>query len=328
MGSPKRNTKLVRNGENYNSLVKILTKTVLVFVLTTIGIVCVLDGNFQLEDSFQRNNKVSLVTRWKRSETAASIGLPFTSFRLRGATNKTGNEFWTSIQPSFQCPVSLVRKVGEVGDAGYWMCGIDTLGQLEKIEDAEGYTQAPCTLYSTGSGENSFFEVEVIALTNCSVRSFEPSADIVDYPLRYFKENVALDGVLIGWKDKDKMKTLKSLMQQNGDADWVDIVKLNVGEEDDLKTLENILDDFAGEETLPVGQLLVRLKVTDWSRDEGKVGLRIVNAFEGLENQGMRLFRNEINEWEKDSIADFSFINGHALKFFLPKKDLKRFRKI
>lgn len=299
----------------YKPLLNLLFKTLLVFAFSTLGIISVLDGHVKLETT---SSKVRTVTRWKR-DTAAINGLPYTDYA--NSSRKTGSPFWESIQPSFECPENLLTKIGDVGDAGRWICGMTTLGNLTK---KEGFN-SPCSVYSTGSEVNAFFEVEMMALSNCSIYSYEPSAAIVDHPLRYFEDRVHLESVLIAAEDTRSTNTLKTLMYKNGAHQWVDVLKLNVGEGGDIETLENILKDFEEYKRLPIGQLLTRLNVEDWEKS-GEMGERIVAVLEGLENKGLRMFHKEISPHYGENIADFSFVNVFGLERFLGEDQLKKYK--
>jgi len=188
---------------------------------------------------------------------------------------------------------------------------------------------APCSVYSTGSKENSFFEVEVMALTNCTVFAYEPSAAVVDHPLGYFEDRVNLQSLAIGGKDGGHLRTLKTLMQTNGNQDWVDVVKLSAATEEDdnqtIEALEKVLEDFAEEDSLPIGQLLVRLNVGDWNKKGAS--RRILSIFEDLEDKGLRLFHAEASSFSEENVADFSFGNSAGLSRFLEGKDLEKYIK-
>lgn len=268
--------------------------------------------------SSSSGGKLFTIHKWKRS-TKINNNLPYTNFK--SSEKKTGIDFWRSIKPSFKCPKGSLVKVGEVGDAGKWVCGVHTLGQLKrKHGDA-----APCMVYSTGSKQNVFFEVEMLARTNCTIYSYEPSAAIVDHPLRYFEDRVHLSSVKIGGEDSSTMRTLKTLMRENGGHVKIDVLKLDVGETEDIRTLNKIVDDFGDEESLPIGQLLVRLRVTDWQ--DSNVTEKIRDAFEGLETKGLRLLFISVNRFVKDySVADLSFINGQMLHRFLQENDLYKYK--
>lgn len=171
-------------------------------------------------------------------------------------------------------------------------------------------------MYSFGVSRDSSFEAEVLENTLCSIYAYDPSVDEIGKPLKRSNPRLHFFKTGIGGEDKGIVKTLGTLMLENGHGNkWIDILKVDV-EGAEFMALVNILKEFT---SLPFGQLLI--EVHAWKDgDRGKV----LKLLKDLEEKGMRIFSKEINVYDPLSCSEFSLINLRRLKRFLGEEDIKR----
>jgi hypothetical protein len=102
--------------------------------------------------------------------------------------------------PSFNCPHS-VEKIGQMGDGGKWVCG------LEVFQDHS------CIVYSFGVRGDSSFEAEVIKTTNCLIFAFEGSVSklVTQISTNEAKKRVKLFAKLVGNSNSGTHSTLGAL---------------------------------------------------------------------------------------------------------------------
>ncbi len=224
---------------------------------------------------------------------------PFYNFTdFSKSSNKTGVKLWESMKPSFDCPKHLQRQIGGPqiggkGDGGKWTCGLDNLGKLRLSTLNEN---APCVVYSFGVNHDSSFEAEVLATTHCEVYAYDPSVDKIGKPLVSSNPRVHFKKLGISGDNLGDMRTLKTLMEDNGGHRWIDILKMDI-ELSEYPSLENILEDFAfvgnsSLDGLPFGQLLVEMHIKKVEEVEGAKD--VVKLFKTLEENGLRMFYNDI----------------------------------
>jgi hypothetical protein len=201
---------------------------------------------------------------------------------FRGSFHRGARALWVDpFRDFYRCP-GIVEKLGNMGDGGKWVCGVENLLQ-----------RPDCVVYSFGSNGDTSFEKAILERTACSVWTFDPTlsearrAKVTAVP--------GLNFTAVGLSDKDgslelrkgevfPVRTLQTLMQERGHT-WIDVLKV------DIEGAEwPVLDAFieAGR-PLPATQAQIEFH------------LRNVNAavgtLSGLTKLGMRAFHVEENNY-------------------------------
>jgi len=223
--------------------------------------------------------------------------VPVSALRSQ-SEGKIKRDFWKSHKPSYNCSSS--SRIGEKGDGGKWMCGLEPFGKLT-VED-----NYPCVFYSFGVKGNSEFEAEVLLTTTCSVHAYDMSVQQIGKPLKSSNPRVHFHKMGISGTNSENMKTLKTLMGRNGHT-FIDILKIDV-EGSEYESFDRIFEDYPDQ--LPFGQLMIEL--------HGKVKDKVFNIVEQLEKRGLRLFSVEPNALSIDCCAEYSFVNLRYRKLFIP----------
>jgi hypothetical protein len=205
---------------------------------------------------------------------------------------------WDYFLPSFQCPFT-VERVGRVGDGGKWVCGLRELAE-----------KPACVVYSFGVNGKTSFEEEILRRTPCTVHMFDPTMDGSHLPiLAQFPGRVTFSQLGIGKEDHADLRTLRTLMDRNGDT-FMDILKMDV-EGAEWEALMQVAGTFLTQ--LPFAQLQVEVHLSRIFRDSQYVAFR--NWWAVLEDAGLRPFFSEPNLLSESGIylfSEFSFLNVKA----------------
>ncbi len=231
--------------------------------------------------------------------------------------NKSGRNFYTSLKPSMQCPLNLLKRVGRSGDGGKWTCGLSNLELIReaKFKANHNHVYEPCLVYSFGVKDDSSWEAEVLATTHCAVYAYDPTVNSIAEPLKSSNNRVHFEKLGLGGDDLGNKRTLATLMKINGHKNnLIHILKLDI-EGWEYPVLENLFQDFPDD--LPFAQLLVEFHVWDWSLSiKAQI---IVKIFSTLEKRGIRLFHVDDfgdSEYSLNMCSEFSFINEKYLHLF------------
>lgn len=213
---------------------------------------------------------------------------------------------WSYFPPSFNCPHS-VERVGFIGDGGKWVCGLEHFERKADDPITTSGSPRPCIIYSFGVANESSFEGEMLARTNCVVFAYDFSVKNIGFPVAPADPRVTFKALGIGSKNLGKFRTLKFFMEQNG-HDWIDILKMDI-EGGEYAALDQVMQEFA---ELPFGQLLLEVHV------EGKLFPNFYRWWERLEERGLRPFQSEVNHvacgisMVKPNFVEYSFLNIHG----------------
>jgi len=91
--------------------------------------------------------------------------------------------WWSYFPAAFNCPFDI-RRVGNFGDGGKWVCGMQLLeaskaaaeeAKAKGLENPKGHR--PCIVYSLGVATESSFEDEILEKTDCEIWAFDGSVD-------------------------------------------------------------------------------------------------------------------------------------------------------
>lgn len=230
--------------------------------------------------------------------------------------------FWNYFPPSFNCPYS-VQRVGFIGDGGKWVCGLELYEQDENVKSGGGGNK-PCIIYSFGVANESSFEAEMLARTDCLVYAYDYSVKTIGFPVEPTNPRVTFKAVGIGNKNLGKFRTLKYLMEQNG-HEWIDILKMDI-EGGEYAALDKVMEDFTPppHNHLPFGQLLLEVHV------EGKIFPKFLRWWERLEARGLRAFHSEVNHaacafsYAKPNFVEYSFLNIYGQHPLIPPQTITR----
>ncbi|KAH8079822.1 methyltransferase domain-containing protein [Cristinia sonorae] len=212
---------------------------------------------------------------------------------------------WDFFPPAFNCPHEIER-VGQLGDGGKWVCGLD------RLQD-----KPDCVIYSFGINGESSFEAEVLERTqHCqiwgydfSVRSFGPQIPTFSLRRTHFKAYGLSGKDSHGPQDKPKMYTLQSLMEMNGHT-HIDLLKIDV-ESWEFDVLNAFVKPYVESgKPLPFGQLSIELHL--WNRKFPE----FLAFWEMLEEAGLRPFFQEMNmvynnyaKGGEPELSEYSFLN-------------------
>lgn len=235
--------------------------------------------------------------------------------------NKTHDEFWRSIEPSFNCPLRLLTRYGKTGDGGKWVCGLENLEKIRGHGEAE-----PCVVYSFGVNTDSSFEAEVLATTHCAMYAYDMTVKAIAEPLRSSNPRVKFFKSGISAVQKGDTWPLDHYLRANGhEKMFIPILKLDV-EGAEYQVLKQILNQYPMR--LPFGQILVEFHIIMWQwLDQKTVRERdeFIEIVKLLESRGMRMYSREPNmKWMYGRAGcEFSFINMHMLDFFMDAEDIE-----
>ncbi|KAI0338247.1 hypothetical protein BDW22DRAFT_1363121 [Trametopsis cervina] len=215
---------------------------------------------------------------------------------------------WDFYIAGFNCP-HRIQRVGNLGDGGKWMCGIERLATQ----------RTPCNVYSFGVNEDSSFEAALLGRApNCQIWGYdfsvsqwgpqvahvpELSAKAHFFPYKASSVNKAYDN--------PPEYTIDALMAQNGHT-FIDILKIDI-EQSEFSVLEAFLRPYTLPDgpVLPVGQM--EIEIHAWDADG--VFERFNQWWELLEKAGLRPFWTEANLPKVSHLkslpdtAEYSFIN-------------------
>ncbi|TCD66335.1 hypothetical protein EIP91_001484 [Steccherinum ochraceum] len=200
---------------------------------------------------------------------------------------------WDFFIPAFQCP-HRVERVGNLGDGGKWMCGMDRVAR-----------QKDCVIYSFGLNGEVSFEAELLQRApGCQIWGYDYSVQSIgpDIENGIDRNNASLasrahfHAYALGGTDAHTSNppthTLKSILQENGHT-FIDILKIDV-ESWEFEALENFVKEYIESgEVLPVGQMQIEIHATVSS---GYSRFAKFKAWwEKLEAVGLRPFWTEPN---------------------------------
>eukprot|EP00913_Durusdinium_trenchii_P033558 g31416.t1 len=158
------------------------------------------------------------------------------------------------------------------GDGNKWTCGARLI-------------QAPCVVYSFGSNNDMKFELGIHELgLHCEIHIYDPTSpeprDARRIGARFHKVGL---GARDGFQGRFPVKTLKSLMKENGHS-HIDILKVDIEDAE-----HEAIPQIAHEGWPSVGQFLVeRNFANDMSLD------KLITL---IEKGNLRLFHQEVN-WQ------------------------------
>lgn len=219
---------------------------------------------------------------------------------------------WNLFAPTFDCPY-MRKRIGSIGDGGKWVCGFELLEETKK-------TKAPCIVYSFGVNVESSFEAEILEKTNCDVFAYDMTVSKMGHQVAGKDSKLTFTQVGLGVSNTDNLKTLATLMAENGHT-WIDMLKIDI-EGSEFEALEGLFNSY---EILPFGQLQLEIHLQKFPFP------RFYPWWEQLEAKGLRPFSSEINlnpcvntKRDPPELMEYSFINvrtNHMLvpRFFQPK---------
>lgn len=240
---------------------------------------------------------------------------------------------WDLYPPQSSCP-DLIR-LGYIGDGGKWICGTSWLREQRHKRE--------CLIYSFGINTDSTFELELGALSGCSIHAFDPTIGVMPYVTidqvqssgnvnEILKKDkfVANDdivktvtfhktamGVRSGrWAEHSLAENLYDIMHRLNHT-FIDILKVDI-EGSEWKVFSSLLGNLKGFfGTIPVGQILVELHFESMTTTD--------SFFTAMADAGFVSISREINlqpcvEGRKPVAVEYSFINPDT--FFSPKNEL------
>ncbi|KAH9971006.1 methyltransferase domain-containing protein [Lactifluus volemus] len=222
---------------------------------------------------------------------------------------------WDFYVPAFQCP-HRVERIGQRGDGGKWVCGIDRVARQDK-----------CVIYSFGVNDDSSYESTLLKRApGCEIWGYDYSVhgwgrqinDDPDLSKRAHFQPWALGGT-DNHTDQDFFKywKLDSLMKHNGHT-FIDILKIDV-EGAEFDALAAFFKAFADEDVLPIGQLQLEIHAS-----ANRANFEYFNRWwAALEAAGLRPFYNDPNlvsvnlsHRSHPEVIEYSFMNirgNHAI---------------
>ncbi|ODN01072.1 Methyltransferase-like protein 24 [Orchesella cincta] len=213
---------------------------------------------------------------------------------------------WNLIAPTFDCP-HMRKRIGSIGDGGKWVCGFELLEETKK-------TKAPCVVYSFGVNTESSFEAEILQKTNCDVFAYDMTVSKMGQQVSGIGSKLTFKKVGLGVNNTDTLKTLATLMEENGHT-WIDVLKIDI-EGSEFSALEGVSNAF---NILPFGQLQLEIHLQKFPFP------RFYPWWEQLESKGLRAFSSEINlnpcvhsKRDPPELMEYSFINVRTNHMLVP----------
>ena len=114
---------------------------------------------------------------------------------------------WDLFSPVISCPD--IQRVGNVGDGGKWICGLDHLASQSN----------PCVVYSFGISNDISFEIELLKRTSCTLHLFDPTVGTI--PMRMSEEKHRLMTSLRKKIVHKHFKIATSLNSNHSASDWM-----------------------------------------------------------------------------------------------------------
>ena len=250
---------------------------------------------------------------------------------------------WDLFPPVLSCPD--VERVGNVGDGGKWICGLDHMSSQFN----------PCIVYSFGVSTDISFEVELLKRTTCILHLFDPT--IGDIPLRKNEEKLRTMTNLRQKKSDKKIKISNALSDNSSVVDssmrriffhksalstisgatvqhvmnehildtmrrlnhnFISLLKVDIegAEWDVFANLFGRLDD-RNKRQLPFGQLLIEL--------HHESNMKTIDFFAGSSMHGYYPFSREINlqpclAGRKPIAVEYSFLNAQRYYYHHEEK--------
>ncbi|CAL8079631.1 unnamed protein product [Orchesella dallaii] len=214
---------------------------------------------------------------------------------------------WNLFAPTFDCPY-MRQRIGSIGDGGKWVCGFELLEETKT-------SQASCIVYSFGVNTESSFEAEILQKTNCDVFAYDMTVSKMGQQVAGVKSKLTFTKVGLGAKNTDDLKTLATLMEENGHT-WIDILKIDI-EGNEFEALEGLFNSY---DILPFGQLQLEIHLQKFKFP------KFYPWWEQLESKGLRPFSSEINlnpcvntKRDPPELMEYSFINVRTNHMLVPK---------
>ena len=189
--------------------------------------------------------------------------------------------------PSFNCP-HRIERLGQRGDGGKWMCGIERLAQK----------RTPCIVYSLGVEQDSTFEEAFLKKApNCEIWGYDYSVTQFGPQLRNspYGSKAHFFQYALGATDNHQATpptyTLASMMKENGHT-FIDILKIDV-EGSEFESLAQFVRPYLDRDgpAIPIGQM--QIEIHAWGDNSDFV--KFLKWWEDLERAGLRPFFTEPN---------------------------------
>ncbi|KAF9975420.1 hypothetical protein BGZ73_000925 [Actinomortierella ambigua] len=200
---------------------------------------------------------------------------------------------------AFRCP-HQIERYGPIDDGGRWMCGMEIY--------AESPRRPKCVVYSFGLRDETQWEEEVLARTNCEIWGFDASLSdlgeaLKSHPRMHFEK------ISLGRESKVDSKgvvwqTLQMIMKRLGHT-WIDILKVDI-EGFEFDTFHGLMDYY---DVFPFAQLQIELHVRNIAFHS------FLEFWRRWEDKGLRPFWAEVNPHpavylrEVPWASEYSFIN-------------------
>ncbi|PQE05374.1 major facilitator superfamily domain-containing 5 protein [Rutstroemia sp. NJR-2017a BVV2] len=206
---------------------------------------------------------------------------------------------WDLVTPSYGCPWEMER-IGRVGEGGWWVCG------LSRLASSKGKKQS-CVVYSFGIGNDSSFEAELLARTDCEIWGYDPHVPGFNFGPEVTAEmrgrtHFERVGVSGGTNEAGKLYTIQELMKRNGHL-YIDLLKTDV-EYSEYNTLSSLNGHtlpgapgaFSSPDPLkpefPIGQIVVEMHIFEW---QGITASVFLDWWESMEYRGLRAVWREVD---------------------------------
>lgn len=252
----------------------------------------------------------------------------------------TGVSIWDIFPPIISCPT--LERIGNVGEGGKWVCGLDQLSSKERNDDNMEHENNPCIVYSFGISTDISFENEILRRTNCIIHAFDPSVGKLPFPNQHSPtdsllshERVRSRSALNGKRVTDRIIFHKIALSANrsGPSDrhlftehlldsmhrlrhaYIHILKLDI-EGAEWAVFQDLFSRFGSMRApFPVGQVLIELH---YQSNE-----RVLELFSGAIRNGFYPFSREINlqpciAGGKPVAVEYSFLNPE--RYFLSQQ--------
>ncbi|CAK9060041.1 Methyltransferase-like protein 24 [Durusdinium trenchii] len=174
------------------------------------------------------------------------------------------------------------------GDGNKWTCGARLI-------------QAPCVVYSFGSNNDMKFELGIHELgLHCEIHIYDPTSpeprDARRIGARFHKVGL---GARDGFQGRFPVKTLKSLMKENGHS-HIDILKVDIEDAE-----HEAIPQIAHEGWPSVGQFLVEVHIRNFAND-----MSLDKLITLIEKGNLRLFHQEVNwQYGASCCTEYAFIH-------------------
>ena len=258
----------------------------------------------------------------------------FEPFSLNSAVN-----IWDLFPPPLSCPD--IERVGNVGDGGKWVCGLDHLSTLSP----PSWSASPsCVIYSYGISTDISFELQLLRRTNCELHLFDPTIGELPFNNKFRNSSLSLSTAIQQSKsqknDALQFRDVSSrvffhksaLSTESGGSDernlhmmnehildtmyrlnhsFISILKVDI-EGAEWQVFADLFGRFAPNGQLrgpsvPIGQILIELHY--------ETNDKVLEFFSGASTHGFHPFSREINlqpciAGRKPVAVEYSLINA------------------